>query len=112
MGSISYSDTKHKLLGQNGSVFVKVGNSPALSGQVFVAITFTEASVFESGSTGLVPETTYRFPSSTEGATLIVSSYNWARSSYSTSLHIVGIAGETMNVASTSDLIIKIGVEY
>ena len=27
-------------------------------------------------------------------------------------IHIVGIAGETMNVASTSDLIIKIGVEY
>ena len=61
-------------LGQNGAVFVKTGNSPALSGKVFVAITFTEASVFESGSTGLVPETTYQFPSSTEGATLIVSS--------------------------------------
>jgi len=27
-------------------------------------------------------------------------------------LYIVGIAGETMNVASTSDLIIKIGVKY
>ena len=67
------SINKHKLLGQKGSVFVKTGNSPALSGQVFVAITFLEASVFESGSTGLVPETTYRFPSSTEGATLIVS---------------------------------------
>ena len=64
---------KNKLLGQKGSVFVKTGNSPALSGQVFVAITFLEASVFESGSTGLVPETTYQFPSSTEGATLIVS---------------------------------------
>ena len=60
-------------LGQAGSVFVKTGNSVALSSQVFVAITFTEASVFESGSTGLVPETTYRYPSSTEGATLIVS---------------------------------------
>ena len=62
------------ILGQNGSVFVKVGNSVALKDQVFVAITFLEDSVFESGSTGLVPETTYRFPSSTEGATLIVSS--------------------------------------
>ena len=61
------------ILGQNGSVFVKVGNSVALKDQVFVAITFLEDSVFESGSTGLVPETTYRFPSSTEGATLIVS---------------------------------------
>ena len=27
-------------------------------------------------------------------------------------IHVVGIAGETMNVASTSDLIIKVGVEY
>ena len=61
------------ILGQNGSVFVKTGNSVALKDQVFVAITFLEDSVFESGSTGLVPETTYRFPSSTEGATLIVS---------------------------------------
>ena len=67
------ADLKQMELGQNGSIFAKVGNNVALSGQVFVAITFTEASVFESGSTGLVPETTYRFPSSTEGATLIVS---------------------------------------
>ena len=37
---------------------------------------------------------------------------NWAGSSISKSIHVVGIAGETMNVASTSDLIIKIGVEY
>ena len=60
-------------LGQAGSVFATTGNSVALSGQVFVAITFINDSVFEVGSTGLVPETTYRFPSSTEGATLIVS---------------------------------------
>ena len=71
---MAYDDRNKPVLGQQGSVFVKTGNSPALSNQVFVAITFTEASVFESGSTGLVPETTYRFPSSTEGATLIVSS--------------------------------------
>ena len=71
---MAYDDKNKPTLGQQGSVFVKTGNSPALSGQVFVAITFLEASVFESGSTGLVPETTYRFPSSTEGATLIVSS--------------------------------------
>ena len=47
-----------------------------------------------------------------DGIGSVVSGYNWARSSFSTSLHIVGIAGETMNVASTSDLIIKIGVKY
>ena len=69
----SVADLKQMELGQKGSVFVKVGNNVALTGQVFVAITFLEASVFESGSTGLVPETTYQFPSSTEGATLIVS---------------------------------------
>ena len=60
-------------LGQKGSIIATTGNSVALSGQIFVAITFITASVFESGSTGLVPETTYQFPSSTEGATLIVS---------------------------------------
>ena len=60
-------------LGQAGSVFATTGNSVALHGKVFVAITFINDSVFESGSTGLVPETTYRYPSSTEGATLIVS---------------------------------------
>jgi len=48
----------------------------------------------------------------TDGIGAIVSGYNWARSSFSTSLHIVGIADATMNVASTSDLIFKIGVKY
>ena len=47
-----------------------------------------------------------------DGIGSVVSGYNWARSSFSKSIHIVGIAGETMNVASTSDLIIKIGVKY
>ena len=47
-----------------------------------------------------------------DGIGSVVSGYNCARTSFSTSLHIVGIAGETMNVASTSDLIIKIGVKY
>ena len=60
------------LLGQRGSVFVTTGNSVALKGNVFVAITFINDSVFESGSTGLVPETAYTWPSSTDGATLIV----------------------------------------
>ena len=47
-----------------------------------------------------------------DGIGSVVSSYNWARTSFSTSLYIVGVAGETMNVASTSDLIFKIGVKY
>ena len=61
-------------LGQTGSFLAKTGNNVPVRGQVIIAITFITASVFESGSTGLVPETTYRYPSSTEGATLIVSS--------------------------------------
>ena len=60
------------LLGQRGSVFVTTGNSVALKGNKFVAITFINDSVFESGSTGLVPETAYTWPSSTDGATLLV----------------------------------------
>ena len=59
-------------LGQAGSFLATTGNSVPAGGQVIVAITFITASVFEVGSTGLVPETTYRYPSSTEGATLIV----------------------------------------
>ncbi len=47
-----------------------------------------------------------------DGIGSVLQGSNWAGSSQSRSIHIVGIAGETMNVASTSDLIIKIGVEY
>ena len=47
-----------------------------------------------------------------DGIGSVLRGSNWAGSSISKSIHVVGIAGETMNVASTSDLIIKIGVEY
>ena len=47
-----------------------------------------------------------------DGIGSVLQGSNWAGSSKSSGIHIVGIAGETMNVASTSDLIIKIGVEY
>ena len=47
-----------------------------------------------------------------DGIGAVVSSYNWARNSFSTSLHIVGIADEAINCGSTSDLIFKIGVKY
>ena len=47
-----------------------------------------------------------------DGIGSVVSGYNWARTSFSNSLHIVGIADETINCGSTSDLIIKIGVKY
>jgi hypothetical protein len=48
----------------------------------------------------------------TDGIGSIVSGYNWARNSFSKSLYIVGIADDVINCASTSDLIIKIGVKY
>ena len=47
-----------------------------------------------------------------DGIGSVLQGSNWAGTSTSRGIHVVGIAGETMNVASTSDLIIKIGVEY
>ena len=47
-----------------------------------------------------------------DGIGSVLQGSNWADGNKTTSIYIVGIAGETMNVASTSDLIIKIGVEY
>jgi len=47
-----------------------------------------------------------------DGIGAVLQGSNWAGSGKSEGIHVVGIAGETMNVASTSDLIIKIGVEY
>ena len=46
------------------------------------------------------------------GLGAIVKGANWADGNKTQSLYISAIAGETMNVASTSDLIIKIGVKY
>ena len=47
-----------------------------------------------------------------DGIGSVLQGSNWADGNLTRSIYIVGIAGETMNVASTSDLIIKIGVEY
>ena len=47
-----------------------------------------------------------------DGIASIVKGTNWANGNRMQSLYISAIAGETMNVASTSDLIIKIGVKY
>ena len=46
------------------------------------------------------------------GIGAVVSSFNWARTSFSTSLHIAGIADEAINCGSTTDLIFRIGVKY
>ena len=47
-----------------------------------------------------------------DGIGSIVKGSNWAGGNRTQSMYISAIAGETMNVASTSDLIIKIGVKY
>ena len=47
-----------------------------------------------------------------DGIGAIVKGSNWADGNKTQSLYISAIAGEGMNVASTSDLIIKIGVKY
>ena len=47
-----------------------------------------------------------------DGIGAVVKGANWAGGINTQSLYISAIAGETMNVASTSDLIIKIGVKY
>ena len=47
-----------------------------------------------------------------QGIGSVLQGSNWAGGNITRGIHIVGIAGEAMNVASTSDLIIKIGVEY
>ena len=66
------SINKHKLLGQAGSaVFTTHNAAVQYEGLIYVAITFLEASVFESGVTGLVPETNYKYPSSNATSSLI-----------------------------------------
>ena len=59
------------LTGAGGADYVAGGAT--INAHTYVAITFINDSVFESGSTGLVPETAYSWPSSTDGATLLVS---------------------------------------
>ena len=69
---LSTNQAQNIQLGQAGSIIATTGNNVPTKGQVFVAITFITASEFEGGSTGLVAETTYQYPSSTAGATFIV----------------------------------------
>ena len=47
-----------------------------------------------------------------QGIGSVLQGSNWANGNKTESIWISAIAGEAMNVASTSDLIIKIGVEY
>ena len=59
-------------LGQAGSaVFTTHDAEVQYAGTVYVAISFLEDSVFETGITGLVPETNYLYPSSNATSSLI-----------------------------------------
>ena len=64
------NEAQNIALGQKGSVLAKTDAVTALGG-VFVAIQFIEDSVFESGSTGLVAETTQLFPDDTGESTSV-----------------------------------------
>jgi hypothetical protein len=70
-GKYYSSDSAASLaLGQGGSILAKVAAVTAVSG-AFIAIQFIEDSVFESGATGLVAETTELFPDDTGTSTLV-----------------------------------------
>ena len=59
-------------LGQSGSAIFTTHNAEVQYPHLrYVAITFLEASVFESGVTGLVPEKNYQWPSSNATSSLI-----------------------------------------
>ena len=59
-------------IGQAGSaVFTTHDAEVQYAGTIYVAISFLEDSVFETGITGLVPETNYLYPSSNATSSLI-----------------------------------------
>ncbi len=64
------NEAQNIALGQKGSILAKTDAVTAIGG-VFVAIQFIEDSVFESGSTGLVAETTQLFPDDTGESTSV-----------------------------------------
>lgn len=68
--SYATNEAQNIALGQAGSILAKLDAVTALNG-VFVAIQFIEDSVFESGSTGLVAETTQLFPDDTGTSTSV-----------------------------------------
>ena len=69
----SVQEAQNAAFGQAGSVLAKTDAVTAKSG-VFIAIQFIEDSVFESGSTGLVAETTQLYPDDTGESTSVSAS--------------------------------------
>jgi hypothetical protein len=70
---LSVQESQNISLGQAGSVLATTDAVTAVTG-VFVAIQFIEDSVFESGATGLVAETTQLFPDDTGESTSVSAS--------------------------------------
>ena len=71
MGSIHAAGTEAiTIIGGNDTDSTPASNVNRIT-KVFVAITFLEDTVFDSGTTGLVAETTQLFPDSTGTGTLI-----------------------------------------
>ena len=65
-------DDKFKSIGHSGAaVFTTHDAAVQYAGTVYIAITFIEASTFEVGVTGLVPEKNYQYPSSNATSSLI-----------------------------------------
>ena len=75
MSRITYAtnEAQNIALGQAGSILAKLDAVTAING-VFVAIQFIEDSVFESGATGLVAETTQLYPDDTGESTSVSAS--------------------------------------
>ncbi len=69
MGSIHAAGTEAiTIIGGNDSDLTPAGNTNRIT-KVFVAITFLEDTVFDSGADGLVPEQAQNFPSSDGNST-------------------------------------------
>ena len=69
MGSIHAAGTEAiTIIGGNDSDLIPAGNTNRIT-KVFVAITFLEDTVFDSGADGLVPEQAQNFPSSDGNST-------------------------------------------
>ena len=69
---LSTNHAQNIQLGQAGSAVFTTHNAEVkYDGTVYIAITFLEDSVFETGITGLVPETNYLYPSSNATSSLI-----------------------------------------
>jgi|TARA_R100000501_G_scaffold5548_1_gene12304 hypothetical protein len=67
----SVVDAQNVTLGQKGSIFVTGTDAVTSLSGVFCAIQFTEDTVFDSGATGLIAESTQKWPDSTGTGTAI-----------------------------------------